>query len=126
MAERAHNQVEIEALKRRLTRARSGMASDVLVLKEKLDVPSRLRSAVRENPAIWFGGSMAVGLLGSALFRRSHRHPRANRHQEDEEHPVAKKSLLALAASGLFALAKPALRVWLTNQIRQRFQPPHY
>lgn len=75
-------------------------------LRERLDVPSRLRQSLKQSPSSWLFGSMATGLAASFLLRRK---------------PASEKRRRGIPATLLgltLTAAKPLARVWLTDQLK--------
>ena len=66
---------EIERLIRLGEAARTCLEHEAVLLKERLDVPARIRSSLKEHPAGWLLGSLASGLAASLLLRLSHAPP---------------------------------------------------
>jgi hypothetical protein len=93
-------------------------------LKQKLDIPLRIRDSLKSSPLKWLTGSLATGFVGSFLFRS--RKPR-----KDE----AKKSRgwIMSSLSMAFNLAKPALKIYgakilqdyLQHQLARRAAAQH-
>lgn len=101
---------EIERLIRLSGAARSSLNSAAISLKERFDIPSRLRDSLRSHPSGWLVGSLASGLAASLIFSR-------------KPAPSAKKRRsLPLALLGLSLTAvRPFAKVWLTDQVKQYF-----
>ena len=101
---------EIERLIRLSGAARSNLDSAAISLKERFDIPSRLRDSLRHHPTGWLLGSLASGLAASLIFSRK---PAA---------PEKKRRSLPLALLGLSLTAvRPLAKVWLTDQVKQYF-----
>lgn len=84
-------------------------------LRERADVPKRVRQSLRSHPLGWIGGSAAVGLLCSLLLRGR----RKPRHQEEVINPVKRHPLLALGSLAMLAIRPLATR-WLTSQLTSK------
>ncbi len=108
---------EIQRLIKLSESARVCLSRDVGLLKHQLDVPARLRGALKENPTGWLLGSLGSGLAASLLFRR-------------KAHPLErKKSTLAQALTGLTLTAiQPLAKAWLSDQVKGYLsrQKPRY
>lgn len=83
-------------------------------LRERADVPTRVRDSLRSHPLGWVGGSAVIGLLGSLLLRGS-RKPK----QVEIENPVRRHPLLALGSLAMVAV-KPLATRWLTSQLSSK------
>jgi len=95
--------IHLSALSRRV------LSAETHALRQKLDVPRRVRDSLRESPLKWLVGSMASGLVTSSLFRRK---------KKKEEIPHKRRGLtLTLLGLGFSAL-QPIARIWLTNQLK--------
>jgi|694.fasta_scaffold16262_7 hypothetical protein len=100
---------EIERLIRMGDASRARLSVDLLELRHRLDVPTRIRTSLREHPSRWLGGSLIAGLGASLLFRRRAAPPK-----------VAKGKLgwvLTLAV----AAARPLVKSWLADRLKQQF-----
>lgn len=99
-----------EALIARLEDSRRHLGSELGSLREKLDVPRRVRTHIAKNPLLWFGGSAGAGLVASRLLRFPRRKKDAK-----------KKSLIAMLVPLVFSLSKPWIRKVATREIQRRF-----
>lgn len=106
---------EIEQLIRLSAAARACLEGEAAALRKRLDFPSRVRGSLASHPAIWMIGSLASGLLASALFRRR---PRAAA-------PKRRGAMLGLLGLTLTA-AKPLAKVWLANQFKDWMTRPRH
>jgi DNA-binding transcriptional regulator/RsmH inhibitor MraZ len=111
---------EIERLIRIGDAARYQLGSDAVLLKQRLDVPSRLRSSLKSHPTGWLFGSLASGLAASLLFRR----------RPERERVEKKPRSFPLVVLGLTLTAvRPFAKVWLTDQVKNylsgRFNTPY-
>lgn len=75
-------------------------------LRQRLDVPARVRDSLREHPTGWLFGSLASGLAASMLFRRKPAAPKQPR-----GFPGV---LLGLTLTAV----RPLLKVWLADQLK--------
>ncbi len=106
---------EIERLIRLSDSARSRLEQDMRSLKQRLDVPARLRGSLKSHPSGWLLGSLATGFVASILIRR-----------KPASAVVGKKNrslLLTLLGLALTA-ARPLARVWLTGQVKNYLTGP--
>ena len=98
---------EIQRLIRLGAAARSCLGDEVVLLKQRLDVPARIRGSLKDHPAGWVLGSLASGLAASLLFRLK---PRA----VEKKHRGLALTLLGLALTAI----RPMAKVWLTDQVK--------
>jgi hypothetical protein len=104
---------EIERLIRQSESARCCLEDEAELLRQRLDVPARLRNSLKSHPTGWLVGSLASGLAASMLFGRR---PQAQ--------AVAgkKRRSLPLTLLGLSLTAvRPFAKVWLTDQVKHYF-----
>jgi hypothetical protein len=98
---------EIQRLIQLSAASRRFLETEATSLKNRLDVPSRVRESLKRNPSTWMAGSMVSGLAASLLFRRR---------------PAAVKKTRGLPAILLgltLTAARPMAKVWLANQLKQ-------
>lgn len=98
---------EIQRLIRLGAAARSCLGDEVVLLKQRLDVPARIRGSLKDHPAGWVLGSLASGLAASLLFRLK---PRA----VEKKHRGLALTLLGLTLTAI----RPMAKVWLTDQVK--------
>lgn len=87
--------------------SRRCLESEVSALKHKLDVPSRVRDSLRQNPVGWLAGSLASGLAASLLLRRK---PAVE---------TKRKGIPATLLGLTLTAARPLAKVWLASQVKQ-------
>lgn len=99
---------EVERLIARLARSRSEVGEHAAQLRERLNVPKRLRKSLLRHPIAWFGGSLGTGVLASRLLRRR----RAAK-------PARSwfGALLGLA----FTFSRPLLQQFFAREFQRRF-----
>lgn len=107
MDRKSTEKAEIERLIRLSESARVCLASEADRIKERFDIPARIRGSLGAHPATWLFGSLASGLVAS-LFLRRRRKPAA----ETKRRGVA-GMLLGLTLTA----ARPLAKVWLSNQL---------
>ena len=107
MAEIPIHPPEIARLLERSAASRTRLGKELTVLRQRLDAPTKALRSVRAHPFRWVGGAMATGLAAVLLFRR-------------RPDPVrqAKRSG-GLLYTLVLAAARPAVKVWLTRQLKQ-------
>lgn len=106
---------EIAALTARIAASRVHLENHLGALREKLDLPKRLKEKVQStffaNPLAWFGGSLGAGFFASRLLRRPKK--------------AAKKTgWFAVVASTVFALLKPTIQSLVVKELQRRFVTP--
>ena len=98
---------EIERLIRLSETSRSCLENEAIALKQRLDVPTRMRESLKSHPAGWVVGSLASGLAASLIFRRKAA-------ATEKKHRSLPLTLLGLTLTAVRPLAK----VWLTGQVK--------
>lgn len=119
MAEIPNHPPEIARLLERSAASRTRLGKEVTALRQRLDAPTKALRSVRAHPFRWVGGAMATGLAAALLFRR-------------RPHPAQQvKRSGGLLYALVLAAAKPAVKVWLTRQLKHfiasqlaRLSPP--
>jgi hypothetical protein len=87
--------------------ARSCLGIEAATLRHRLDVPTRVRNSLKQNPTGWLLGSLGSGLAASLVFRRK---PALTE---------AKSRSLPSALLGLTLTAvQPLAKVWLTDKLK--------
>ena len=99
---------EIDRLLRLSESARDCLEHEVISLKQRLDVPTRIRESLKNHPAGWLMGSIASGLTASMVFRRKPA-------PEKKSHRGLPLTLLGIT----FSAVRPLAKAWLTNQVKQ-------
>lgn len=101
---------EIERLIRLSQTARSSLEVEAVSIRQRFDIPTRLKDSLKQHPTGWLVGSLVSGLAASMLFTR--------------KAPVREKKNrgLPLTLLGLSLTAvRPIAKVWLTDQVKQYF-----
>ena len=70
MAARSPRRDEKQALIERIESSRNQLSGDVVALAASVDVPSRIRKSIADNPLKLAAGATLAGLAGAALFNR--------------------------------------------------------
>lgn len=105
---------ELEALIARSDAARQSLTGHFQSLRHHLDLPARISENIRSHRTLWFAGSAVAGLFFGSLFRKKTPAPAAAHSN------TARKGLLGIALTSAFALAKPAIKTWLWNEVQKR------
>jgi hypothetical protein len=98
---------EIERLIRLGEAARSCLENEAALLKQRLDVPGRIRGSLKQHPTGWLFGSLVSGLAASLLLRLKPR-------PAEKKHRSLPLSVLALTLTAV----RPMAKVWLTDQVK--------
>jgi hypothetical protein len=104
---------EIERLIRLGEAARSSLEVEAISLKQRFDVPARIKDSLKSHPTGWLVGSLASGLAASMLFSRR---PPA-REKKNRSLPL---TLLGLSLTAV----RPIAKIWLTDQVKQYLSAP--
>jgi hypothetical protein len=97
---------EIERLIRLSENARVCLETEAARIKQRFDIPARIRHSLSEHPTSWLFGSLASGLVASMFF--SHRRK-----------PTAKTNKRSMAGTLLgltLTAARPLAKIWLSDQ----------
>ncbi len=101
---------EIERLIRLGDTARTRLDVAAVSIRQRYDVPARLKDSLKRHPTGWLVGSLFFGLVASMLFNRR---PPA-REKKSRGLPL---TLLGLSLTAV----RPIAKVWLTDQVKQYF-----
>lgn len=107
---------EIERLIERSDASRLFLTGHVKTLRYRADIPARVRRLFRSHPSLWFGGSLLLGCLFTAMVRSKKPIPKPQ--------SAHRKGLLGFVLASVTALAKPALKTMLIAQLRKRMLSP--
>jgi hypothetical protein len=90
-------------------------------LRHRLDLPSRLKSAVTGAPTRWIGGALVAGFTASLLLRAGKKKVPAKAAAIRKE-----RGFLLGSLALLFTLFKPAVKIYATKLLKdyltRRFQ----
>ena len=98
---------EIERLIRLSENARVCLGGEAVRIKQRFDIPARIRGSLSAHPTSWLFGSLASGLAASLLFSRR-RSPAAKANRRGTAGMLLGLTLTA---------ARPLAKVWLSNQV---------
>ena len=101
-----------------LAAARSQMSGYVTSLRQDLNVGARVKRGVAQNPAVWFGGAVVLGLLLSRI-------PAGRRKvvvkgpaiRNDSAEKAGKAAFVLTALKFAFDFAKPTLIAWAKQRM---------
>lgn len=86
--------------------SRSRLSMECSSLRQKLELPLRIRDSLKQKPETWLIGSVVAGLATSLIFRR--------KSKPKETKPKGFSSaLLALTLTA----ARPFAKVWITKKL---------
>lgn len=105
---------EIERLIRLSESSRSSLEFEAAALRQRLDVPARVRSSLKSHPTGWLVGSLASGLAASLVFGRR----QAVVEKKRRSLPL---TLLELSLTA----ARPFAKVWLFDQAKNYLAAQH-
>jgi hypothetical protein len=86
--------------------ARSCLTCEARALRQRLDIPARIRNSVKCHPASWLLGSLASGIAASFAFRRKPRTTLASRRTPSK--------MLGF----VWTAARPLVKIWLADQVK--------
>jgi hypothetical protein len=97
---------EIQRLIQLSAAARSCLKREATTLRHRLDIPSRVRSSLKDHPTGWILASLASGLAASFLLRR-------------KPPPTTKRRAIPGILLGLtLTAARPLVKIWLGDQLK--------
>lgn len=107
MDRKLSEKAEIERLIRHSENARACLESEAVRIKQRFDIPARVRHSLSEHPTSWLFGSLASGLVASLFLSRRHNKPveKTNR-----------KGVAGMLLGLTLTAARPLAKVWLSNQ----------
>jgi hypothetical protein len=108
---------QIERLIRLSESSRSRLQEEAVALKQRFDVPARVRNSLKGHPTGWMLGSLGAGLVASWVLRRP-------APVTEKKHRGLLLSLLGLTVSALQPFAKTWLTEQLKNHLTGRNAPP--
>jgi hypothetical protein len=97
---------EIERLIRLSENARTCLESEATRIKQRFDIPARIRHSLSAHPTSWLFGSLVSGLAASMLFSRRHK-PAAKSH---------KRGVAGMLLGLTLTAARPLAKMWLSDQ----------
>lgn len=104
---------EIQRLIRLGETARHSLHVETVELRQRLDVPSRIRRAIKSHPAGWILAALGTGLTLSRLLFRPRKAPKAH------AKAIEKRKSFPMILFGLTLTAiRPIAKVWLADQVK--------
>jgi hypothetical protein len=110
-SQNAENQ--IESLVLRADAARNALGDNLLTLRHKADVPSRIKEKIRSHPILVFGSTALGGLILARLFFRKSPRP------APPTPPTPRRGIKNMLFQVLCDSAKPAIQAWLIQQVKK-------
>jgi hypothetical protein len=117
MAKTTQKSLELAELIRCSDVARFQISQAHLQLKQKLDIPLRIRNSLKASPLKWLGGSVAAGFVGSLLFRSKRKQPKLESGSEKKSRGWFFALLMML-----FTLVKPTLKIFASKILKDYLQ----
>jgi hypothetical protein len=111
MDRKSSEKAEIERLIRLSQSARACLQSESARIKQRFDIPERIRGSLGAHPFSWLCGSLASGLVASQFLRRRKPAP-----------PVKNRSSLGWLLGLTLTALQPLARVWLSRQMECMLQ----
>jgi hypothetical protein len=106
MDRKLSEKAEVERLIRLSENARHCLEDEAARIKQRFDIPARIRGSLRAHPTSWLFGSLASGLAASLLFTR--RKPAVK---------TKRRGMPGVLLGLTMAAARPLAKVWLSNQL---------
>ncbi|GAA5119124.1 hypothetical protein JIN84_22145 [Luteolibacter yonseiensis] len=104
---------ELEQLIFTAAAARSQLGEEAAALRQRLDVPMRIRASLKSHPTQWLLGSLGAGLLASVFTKGFSSRKRV------KKEPKPRKFYHILLGLTLTAV-RPFAKVWLTDQLKKQ------
>jgi hypothetical protein len=105
---------QIQRLIRRSAAARCRLEVDATALRQRFDIPSRIRGSIKEHPSVWWLASLASGFAASWVFRRTP--------PTGKKHRGIPATLLGLTLTA----ARPLAKIWLGDQVKHWLAGPSF
>lgn len=109
MDRKLSEKTEIERLIRLSESARASLEIEAERIKQRFDIPARIRGSLSAHPTSWLFGSLASGLAASVLFSR-----RGKTVVKPRQRGIA-GMLLGLTLT----TARPLAKAWFSNQVEK-------
>ena len=106
MDRKLSEKAEIERLIHLSDSARACLENEAARIKQRFDIPARIRHSLSAHPTSWLFGSLASGLAASLLFSRRKPSAKTNR-----------RGLAGMLLGLTLTAARPLAKVWLSDQI---------
>ncbi|MFT3991787.1 MAG: hypothetical protein QM680_10310 [Luteolibacter sp.] len=113
MDRNAQQKPDLQQLIQLAAASRAQLQQDLAHLRQKLDVPTRVKTSLKEKPLNWLVGSIGTGFVTSLLLRK--KAPKPGYFVKSAKRRSFSLTLLGLA----FTVAQPIAKIWLTNRIKQ-------
>jgi len=114
-----------KALTAELDLHRAQMASQIAVLRQKLDVPRQVKGSLAKHPAVWFAGAAIAGFVISQIPRRkkalpepvNYRYVRERGSEQKKESKPLMHALMLMALKSAADAAKPMALNWMKQYL---------
>jgi hypothetical protein len=105
---------EIQRLIHLSAAARSCLKCETIALRHRLDIPSRVRSSLKNHPTGWILASLASGLAASFVLRR--KPPTTNQ----------RRAIPGILLGLTLTAARPLVKIWLGDQLKHWLAGPAF
>lgn len=113
MAPQPQESSDAETLIRRIEASRSALAVRAHGVREKLNVPRRVKESALRHPLTLFGASLGTGFIASRIIAR----PRKKKTKEKK----SGSGMIGFIAASAFAAARPLLLKFVAAEAKRRF-----
>ncbi len=122
MAQSNKNKHELAELIRQSEAARAQLSASKAAFKRKIDVPTRIKGSISEEPTKWVGGSLLLGFLSKFLFGRGSKQPSTKIGNQRVKAVKKERNFLFGILALITACAKPLMRMYATKLVKNYFQ----
>ena len=113
MARKSQKAIDLAELVRKSEAARLKLGEAHRDLRQKLDVPARVKDSIKSQPQKWLGASLVAGFAGSFLIKM-----KKGKAKRKVSAGGKLKSLFPTPISVVLKLLKPAVKIYLAKVIR--------
>ena len=97
---------EIQRLIQLSAAARSCLKCETIALRQRLDIPSRVRGSLKDHPAGWILASLASGIVASFVLRRN------------PPTTTKRRAIPGILLGLTLTAARPLVKIWLGDQLK--------
>ena len=106
MDRKLSEKAQIERLIQLSANSRARLESEAIRIKQRFDIPAKIRGSLNEHPTSWLLGSLASGLVGSLLISRR---PKTSSKPQ-------RRGMIGVMLGLAVTAARPMAKVWVSNQ----------